>query len=122
MADEECAGERYPGYEKLADYMAQEGSSFAIFRKFGQLSALTLLGLQEDLAGLTEKFNSSEKSSNRLLYSFSAMRVKHEEHEAQEEGVDHNKDCKYCLLLKIREKLKEYRVCSALLMFLLPCT
>lgn len=117
------------GYGAIAYKMAENGRDYAIFRKFGQLSALTLLGLQADLLDLKEKFNlcceytknewlenhgnnQSGLEHNGCLDSFSAMREKHELHH---KPLPDNELCPYCLLMDMRRTLKEYRSYSALL-------
>jgi len=83
------------GYGGVAHVMAAPNSPLAIFRKFNDISMLTLLGLQADILHLRERFcilyksdeSSLEKSvkdagkkSGDVLESFSSMREEHENH------------------------------------------
>lgn len=88
------------GYGHVAHEMALPDSRLAIFRKFGDISMLTLLGLQADILDLRRRFwilcegderNLEESIKNPkkydpdateipILESFSSMREGHKEH------------------------------------------
>jgi hypothetical protein len=56
------------GYQDVAYMMAKTGSPFAIFRKFGQLNMLSLLGLQAELLLLQNKYRAHCQESARGAY------------------------------------------------------
>jgi hypothetical protein len=117
------------GYREIAHLMAFKDSPFAIFRRFGQLSMLNLLSLQAELMELQAELRylcKTDDSSNdplrtKFAYSFLEMRENYEAIRAAR-LVDHQshghtstpKDPapqQYELILKIRDKLKEYSEC-----------
>ena len=128
------------GYGYVASMMAIKNSPLAIFRNFGQLRMLNLLSLQAELIHLEEQFQIRSRANanrsngdfaERFEYSFSTLRdayhefekyrqrVHSEPHISKEQLAELQKGYKqYELLLKIREKLKEYgSYCLAMLSF-----
>lgn len=93
------------GYQKLASLMGNYHET-AIFRRFDSLSMLNVLSLQAELLALQDELgdicfedeSSDDPAANAFAVNFFALRE-------SEGGIN---DEQYQILIKIREKLREY--------------